>query len=287
MLETDKKPVLNENLPCRGCGYNLRGLAFDGRCPECSDEIANSITDNPFERAPTEWLKAVRSGGYMIVGSIVGGLGAMMVISIAADMMPRYLGRSLKFFSSFEGWSVVAAALVSGGIMLGVWRVTRVAAFQERRRTFLRWAARIASVAPVIAVLTLVYESEVAKTASHWSYSLVASVLPLIVLWGGACYCKYLAELIRDVGDEFAAGRVAGAATVLFVSGTLLAVDLLVFGVAVVLDAHESVFIVAMLLMGVTAFSGVFSFIFTIVVLVEQVRLSMAIGRLLGTRAAK
>src|SRR4051794_5052527 len=40
-------PVLESSPPpgisCAGCGYNLRGLATEGRCPECGHDIADSI----------------------------------------------------------------------------------------------------------------------------------------------------------------------------------------------------------------------------------------------------
>lgn len=36
-------PVLHEDLPCRGCQYNLRGLPHSGNCPECGKPIRNSL----------------------------------------------------------------------------------------------------------------------------------------------------------------------------------------------------------------------------------------------------
>ncbi len=36
-------PVVSADLLCVGCGYNLRTLAEDGRCPECSQLIATSL----------------------------------------------------------------------------------------------------------------------------------------------------------------------------------------------------------------------------------------------------
>jgi hypothetical protein len=41
------QPVVTGNvdadIPCRKCGYNLRGLAVDGRCPECATPVGVSI----------------------------------------------------------------------------------------------------------------------------------------------------------------------------------------------------------------------------------------------------
>ena len=37
------QPVLNHDLPCYRCAYNLRGLARSHQCPECGFYIADSI----------------------------------------------------------------------------------------------------------------------------------------------------------------------------------------------------------------------------------------------------
>ena len=36
--------MISESLHCRSCGYNLRGLAANGRCPECGVEIWESVS---------------------------------------------------------------------------------------------------------------------------------------------------------------------------------------------------------------------------------------------------
>jgi uncharacterized repeat protein (TIGR04138 family) len=54
-------PTIDSDVPCAACGYNLRGLVFDGRCPECGLDIIHSL--RPFlktrdaERA--NWLEDV------------------------------------------------------------------------------------------------------------------------------------------------------------------------------------------------------------------------------------
>jgi putative glutamine amidotransferase len=35
--------TISEDLTCRNCAYNLRGLRYDGLCPECGEPIANSF----------------------------------------------------------------------------------------------------------------------------------------------------------------------------------------------------------------------------------------------------
>jgi len=35
--------IVEEDMPCASCGYNLRTLASDGRCPECGETVARSL----------------------------------------------------------------------------------------------------------------------------------------------------------------------------------------------------------------------------------------------------
>jgi hypothetical protein len=35
--------VIDRDVPCRDCGYNLRSLSMGGRCPECGGEVGRSL----------------------------------------------------------------------------------------------------------------------------------------------------------------------------------------------------------------------------------------------------
>lgn len=52
-----KSPIIDFDLECVGCGYNLRGLGPDQRCPECGQWIDDSLDEvrlARFEAAETE-----------------------------------------------------------------------------------------------------------------------------------------------------------------------------------------------------------------------------------------
>src|SRR5262245_25253609 len=42
MAQADS-PVIRSDLPCSDCGYDLRTLSADGRCPECGQPIAQTL----------------------------------------------------------------------------------------------------------------------------------------------------------------------------------------------------------------------------------------------------
>ena len=54
-------PTIASDIPCAACGYNLRGLVFDGRCPECGVDIIHSL--RPFLKTRdadrAKWLEDV------------------------------------------------------------------------------------------------------------------------------------------------------------------------------------------------------------------------------------
>jgi uncharacterized repeat protein (TIGR04138 family) len=67
--------LTNGDLPCVECGYNLRGLASDGRCPECGADVADSIAesvdvDEAAAKAGAE--SETRRGKYEAVAASIG-----------------------------------------------------------------------------------------------------------------------------------------------------------------------------------------------------------------------
>ena len=60
--ESQEQCASPEDLPCIHCGYNLRGLATDGRCPECGTSIARSIHGDLLSWADPLWLKRIDRG---------------------------------------------------------------------------------------------------------------------------------------------------------------------------------------------------------------------------------
>lgn len=53
--------VIEQDLPCAVCGYNLRTARRDGRCPECGIEIAETLGSAPLE--PEPWRAPVSAVG--------------------------------------------------------------------------------------------------------------------------------------------------------------------------------------------------------------------------------
>lgn len=58
-LPTD---ILDKDMFCSRCGYNLRGLTPDSLCPECSFPAARSIYGNMLLYADPNWISKIRLG---------------------------------------------------------------------------------------------------------------------------------------------------------------------------------------------------------------------------------
>jgi hypothetical protein len=80
------------SLPCRRCGYDLRGLSKSGNCPECGDEILPSLGTWLIRFAPVDWIARVVRGTFLSAvgfGSCVASPSALLIFApFGADTGP-------------------------------------------------------------------------------------------------------------------------------------------------------------------------------------------------------
>ena len=69
--ESQEQCASPEDLPCIRCGYNLRELSPDGRCPECGTPIHRSIHGDLLSAADPAWLTRVSRGFTLIKAASV------------------------------------------------------------------------------------------------------------------------------------------------------------------------------------------------------------------------
>jgi hypothetical protein len=96
---------------CKKCGYNLRGLREDGRCPECGTPIGLSTTGDLLRFADPDWVEKVARGLTIILWMILGGLIAGILAGLAGATVGQGVGTVLTF----------GVALIS---FYGVWLMT-------------------------------------------------------------------------------------------------------------------------------------------------------------------
>lgn len=97
-LSSFRNAQIEGDVACVQCGYNLKGLARSGQCPECGAPVASSFGRGRFlfknlTDAPMSYLKMLRMGFYLLAGCIaalfgaivaairIGGLGASLLVA--------------------------------------------------------------------------------------------------------------------------------------------------------------------------------------------------------------
>lgn len=67
-----------EDKLCIDCGYNLRGLKPEGRCPECGGAVGASLRGHELQAASLPWLRSIRRGFVLIRHAILWCLLAIV-----------------------------------------------------------------------------------------------------------------------------------------------------------------------------------------------------------------
>src|SRR5258706_9556058 len=83
-------PALDQNLPCLRCGYNLRTLSIDARCPECATPIASSLDPTLLRYADPSWTHALGQALGLMIFSLLVQVAYLLVLLVfmrTADLL--------------------------------------------------------------------------------------------------------------------------------------------------------------------------------------------------------
>jgi hypothetical protein len=62
-------PIVEREIPCRNCGYLLRGLTQSSQCPECHTPVELSLAPDLLLYADPFWLKRIHTGVRLFLGA--------------------------------------------------------------------------------------------------------------------------------------------------------------------------------------------------------------------------
>jgi len=85
---------VNRDRPCRECGYNLRGLQYGGRCPECGTVIERTkpVHDHLMD-APRSYLRGLCFGTGFVAAGFWGPIAAVILSALTGSAVMASLGR--------------------------------------------------------------------------------------------------------------------------------------------------------------------------------------------------
>lgn len=84
---------IDRDVVCRKCGYNLRGLGGDGRCPECGTAVGFSLQGDLLRFCDPGWVETLRRGAAVFVGAVV-----IFFIAYMTVLFPQWFEFSREVF---------------------------------------------------------------------------------------------------------------------------------------------------------------------------------------------
>ena len=176
--------AVGQDVPCFRCGYNVRGLARDGQCPECAAPIDESLrrhaarlagTPLPLNESDPRWVRTLAWACGLL---FAGGLGR--VATQALSMMPVGLPR----FGVMALYLAPTIILTVGWWMLAAREPTHAA----HRHRWLRWFIRAALIVWVLSILAFIYVIIVRAFGALRLPTIVNNVASGLASW--ACFWR-------------------------------------------------------------------------------------------------
>ncbi len=134
-----ERPLIETDLPCPMCDYNLRGLRYGGNCPECGERIRKETEfGDPLTSGGYSQQNAMRLGLLLVTGCVFLGMAARLWIFV--------------MLVGFQ-WPPARKIYMAMGLMLGVawvvgvWMLTpSTMNAQYRKWSWLRLSSRLLAV---------------------------------------------------------------------------------------------------------------------------------------------
>lgn len=76
--------LIDHDIDCIKCGYNLRGLAMSGTCPECGAPVVLSADPNRRAERHLRWLGRVQTGSILLLASEAVSLVYSLILVVFA-----------------------------------------------------------------------------------------------------------------------------------------------------------------------------------------------------------
>jgi hypothetical protein len=215
----DGTGTVKSDIPCRKCGYNLRGLNSLGRCPECGTPVGLSVQGDLLRFADPNWLMTLRKG----VNFILIGLLVTVIVVFVAGLLQRVLP------------PVVVQTLALGAsvlMIIGGWLLTEPdpSGLGEEQYGTARKLIRIALIVGAAnSLLSVISSLATFDPAVFIAVAVVSGLAGLVGVAGQVAQLNYLGKLAMRIPDLALAARARFLMWAIGVSyGALLALGLII-----------------------------------------------------------
>ena len=181
--------ILDDDLTCLHCGYNLRSLLPDGACPECGTAVARSIHGAVLRFCDPDWVGQLALGMKLLIASIVT---QFLLVCLSWFLMRTMADPSL-------AGTVRLVPAVLG--LIGYWKLTTPDPGKTEAAVGLdaRQVTRAATVTGfVLSVASLLAGGEVANVIPI-ALGLAVAAIQLVATFATFIYARQLAIRIPDI----------------------------------------------------------------------------------------
>ncbi len=109
-----------QDVPCLNCGYNLRGLQEDGRCPECGTPVERSLKGNLLIYSSPEHVASLHTGVFLILAGIIVQILTYIGSIVALGVLATQSGGA-RLGGGATGVVSFISLVVSGVLLIGWW----------------------------------------------------------------------------------------------------------------------------------------------------------------------
>jgi hypothetical protein len=194
--------TVQQDTPCRKCGYNLRMLSASGRCPECGTAVGYSLQGDLLRFMDPNWVETLSRGVSLVIYgilAIIAGIIGVVVLAIAT--------RSTAATLAIGGLVALVGSVM---ILAGWWFFTQPdpSGLGEDQYGTPRKVIRVTlAIGVVQQVLSLIGVLAPLRTAAESALAMFATLLGLAAVVGLFAQLSYLEKITLRIPDHALSDR--------------------------------------------------------------------------------
>lgn len=149
ITDVDESTRIATDLPCRRCGYNLRGQQPDGRCPECGESVAWSTGEESLCNCDPEWVNSLAGGTTWLLWGVLAGVVSTVAWTLAIPLLVQSAREGKTSLPGIYAGCQLGRLVANLILLVGIWRITSPDPGQPAEdrslslRTIARWGILI------------------------------------------------------------------------------------------------------------------------------------------------